>query len=507
MNSTSRLSNALDTAGRLAVRAGLSWPLLFAGLFYLVWLYRGADTTLLDPDTYMHITIGHWILDHRAIPTTDLFSHTMTGAAWIPHEWLSDVLLALIHSAFGWNGLHILAVGISALTLAYVLRFQLNRSVPPIYAILFTYLAATCLISHLLARPHLFTWPILVYWFGSLLDAAEQRRAPSYWLSLLMMLWANLHGSFVLGLALVPLIAIEAILNQPAAQRFAAFRRWALFLLLGIGATLITPWTWKSLTFAYQLLSQPTLSRIDEWGPVSFAGVNAMEVWIMTLLALMGLGLLRLPPVRLLILMALLYEGLAHVRYMSIFGLLTPMLIALPFQVQYARFMANLTATKPVQPSALDPLFDRLCPPARRTTTTATTALLILIGALLCLHIQPQPPTKYTPAAALASAHLAGLDEGRVFNDYPFGGYLISQGIPVYIDGRADMYGAEFLQTYFDAISPNRLQQFGAFLDAHDIEWTLLPPNNYLVDYLSTQHHWQRIHEDDVAVVHRRIKP
>lgn len=227
----------------------------------------------------------------------------------------------------------------------------------------------------------------------------------------------------------------------------------------------------------------------------------------MTLLALTSLGPLKLPILRLILLIALLYEGLAHVRYMSIFGLLVPMLIATPFQQQYARFTATLANTRSVQNSPLDKLFNLLIPAARRSTTLIAITLLIGAGYVLCLWIQPVPPAKYAPVAALASARQAGLESAPVFNDYPFGGFLIAQGIPVFIDGRADMYGTQYLQTYFDAISPNHLQKFGAFLDDHHIEWTLLPPDNYLVEHLSTLPGWQQIHHDEYGVVHRRTHP
>lgn len=498
-------ASCLKTVGYSISRAGFSWPLLFASTFYLVWLYQRADSTLLDPDTHMHITIGNWILKHQAIPYTDIFSFTKNGAPWVAHEWLSDIALAVIYNTFGWTGLHILTIGIGALVLSYILRFQLDRKVPPIYALLFAVLSATCLETHLLARPHLFTWPILAFWFGQLLQAGEQRQAPPYALILLVTLWANLHGSFVLGLVLIPPLAVDAIVQQPPGERLSSLCAWSGFLLLAIGATLVTPWGWESLHFAYELLTQPTLSRIDEWGSVSFAGLNAMEIWIMALLSLTALGLLRLNAVRLPILLALLYEGLAHVRYMSIFGLLTPMLIALPFREQYARFAATHPIERNSRDSVLDTLFNRLTPPARPGTIVLSAAILVGVGAILCQSIQPLPPAKYAPTAALASARQAGLTNAPVFNDYPFGGYLISQGIPVYIDGRADMYGSDFLQNYFDAINPNHLSGFSGFLDAQKIEWTLLPPNNYLVDHLSTLPGWQKIHSDEYAVIHRRV--
>ena len=57
-----------------------------------------------DPDTYLHIAAGNWILAHWALPLHDPFSHTMPGARWISSEWLAQIILAAVYDAFGWGG-------------------------------------------------------------------------------------------------------------------------------------------------------------------------------------------------------------------------------------------------------------------------------------------------------------------------------------------------------------------------------------------------------------------
>lgn len=483
-------------------RQRLSWPLILASLFFLTWLANAAQTTLMDPDTYLHITIGHRILEQWAIPTTDPFSHSMSGAPWVAHEWLSDILLALTHDYLGWAGLHTLTIGLCALTLAYLLRYQLDWQVPPIYAIFFTILTATCLLNHLLARPHLFTWPILVIWCAHLLKASETSKLPPWWLIGMMVLWANLHGSYVLGLAILPLLGLDALYRCAKQERIHLAKAWGVFALVATLSTLCTPYGWRSFLFFYDLLTQPDLSRIDEWAPVKFSTINGLELWIYTLLGLGCLGLLRLSAFRLLFLAILLHEALTHVRYISIFGLLVPLLIAEPFQRQYARFISRIQ----LQESAIDTWFKCLSGPASRVGVGSILAMLLGASYLINTIKQPHPPEKFAPKAALTAAREAGLQNKAVFNDYPFGGYLIYEGIPVFIDGRADMYGAAFLKDYFDAIDPNHVQKFSNYLDSHQVAWTLLPPNNYLVDYLSTQPGWKKIYADKYSVIHQRAR-
>src|ERR1700745_1979711 len=84
--------------------SGLSLPLIFGlSLYALIAGHGGA--VLHDPDTYLHIAVGRWIIAHRAAPYHGIFSGTMAQAPWIAHEWLGEVLLAWLFDRFGWAGL------------------------------------------------------------------------------------------------------------------------------------------------------------------------------------------------------------------------------------------------------------------------------------------------------------------------------------------------------------------------------------------------------------------
>ncbi|MGO9485679.1 MAG: hypothetical protein ACLPX9_14000, partial [Rhodomicrobium sp.] len=75
-------------------------PAALAG--YILCLF---DTRILrDGDTYMHIVAGDWILQHRAVPSTDPFSYTFAGAPWVAHEWLSELVMAAAYRLGGWSG-------------------------------------------------------------------------------------------------------------------------------------------------------------------------------------------------------------------------------------------------------------------------------------------------------------------------------------------------------------------------------------------------------------------
>jgi len=97
------------TIGRRLVR---SWPLI-AALAVFIRALAQPTALLNDPDTYLHIAAGRWMLAHAALPVHDPFSHSLAGAAWVPHEWLAELVLATVYDASGWSGLVVLTAAAS----------------------------------------------------------------------------------------------------------------------------------------------------------------------------------------------------------------------------------------------------------------------------------------------------------------------------------------------------------------------------------------------------------
>jgi hypothetical protein len=99
-----------------------SLPLWVGAVTYALLIISG-DRLLLDPDTQWQITVGQWILDHHAVPHTDVYSFTMRGQPWISTQWLAQVLYAEIYAWFGWTGPVVLAAAASSATFALLARY------------------------------------------------------------------------------------------------------------------------------------------------------------------------------------------------------------------------------------------------------------------------------------------------------------------------------------------------------------------------------------------------
>lgn len=99
----------------------------------------------------------------------DYFSHSLPGEPWVAHEWLSELILLMVYQIGGWGGLVLLAASCLGLSLALLAMF-LQKRMPPIYALLFTALAFFAMSTHLLVRPHILAWPLLLILFRTHLE-------------------------------------------------------------------------------------------------------------------------------------------------------------------------------------------------------------------------------------------------------------------------------------------------------------------------------------------------
>ena len=475
---------------------GLSWPLL-VWLAALSALALG-DSMLLDPDTYWHIATGNWILEHRRVPNSDPFSHSMSGVPWTAHEWLTQAVFAAVHAASGWSGLVALTALLFASTLAVLMRFLL-RYLEPVHALMFLVLTAGMLRPYLLARPHMVAVPLLALWLAGLVIARDRNEPPPLALLPLMALWANVHGSFTLGLALAGALGLEAVLAGGSAGWRAAAWQWGRFIVLAVIAAMLTPSHWKGLAFTFHVMNLGNvLAVIGEWRSLDFQNFHVFELWLLVLLAVALAGRLRLPIVRLLVIVGMVHLSLKHGRYTAVTGIVAPFLMAAPF-ARHWYAAPNLGSDA----ARLDRVFAALAQPAHPLAVGGASVFtaLVLAGAIATDPYKPY--SRITPSAALAALNDARV-RGPVFNSYNFGGYLIYAGVPVFIDGRADMYGEEFFKRYVSAIQLKKIEDLTDLLDEFHIEAAIVEAGTPVVTVLDLLPGWKRLHADETAVVHVR---
>jgi hypothetical protein len=462
-----------------------SWlPLIVAATAYLI-LIAKIGGLLRDADTYWHIVVGQWIVDNRAIPHVDMYSFTMRDAPWITSAWLSEVLYFLAYKLAGWPGPAILAA-ISASTAFFLLaRFLLKRLTNvPVMILVSAGIAMT--VHHILARPHVLIFPLMVLWADGLLRAIEERRAPSMAYLPLIALWANLHGSFTLGVALIGPFALEALWNADKSSRVTVALHWFRFGVLALVAGCLTPYGVESILVTIRILNLgATLSNIGEWRPMDFSSLHPFTICLLAGAAYALYSGFKLPLLRVAALLALVYETLVHQRYVDVFALVAPFLIAGPL-AQHLSQQGLQERRKEI--------------PAKTSRIVAAIAALVIVTGVIAAAKDHTPPL----VPRLAVEKLKELKATRVLNEYYFGGYLIFQGMPTFIDSRAELYGPAFLSRYLRTIYLDDPADLIKLLDEYKIDSTLLFPSTQAIALLDRLPEWERMYIDDVAVVHVR---
>jgi hypothetical protein len=457
-------------------------PLWVGAGVYAVFILAG-NHLLIDPDTMWQITIGQWIVDHGAVPTTDVYSFTMRGQPWISTQWLAQVAYAEVFAAAGWAGPVALASVCIAATFALFTRY-LARHLSESTTLVFVAAALALTAPHLLARPHVLALPVMMAWVGGLVQAADRRDAPSFWLLPLMALWVNLHGGFVLGLALLAPIAVDALLNADGSQRKPLALRWAVFAAAAIVASWVTPYGWNSLLASRKILALgEALPLIMEWRPADFSAVGPLEVCL-----LLGFGLalyrgISLPPLRIVLLLGMLHMALSQVRSLETFALLVPLFLASPLAKQ-------IGAADELKPTVSPLLLVGL-------------AIVLFAGTVAYASVvRFEPHTRGSPVAAVAE--LKKLHFSRVLNDYDFGGYLIASGVAPFIDGRTELYGEKFFVDHNAASGLMKPENLFRLLEEYQIEATLMRTQSAATILLDHVDGWQKIYTDEIATIHVR---
>ncbi len=446
---------------------------LFAGLAAFA-LAAFAPGILNDSDTYWHIRAGEWMLAHGAVLRTDPFSYTAAGAPWHTQEWLAEVLLALAWRG-GWAGVHLM-IAVAAAVTAGVVGYFVRRRVELVPALMATVLGLACVTGSLLARPHVLSLPLLALWTAGLVAAREDNRAPSWWLIPLMVIWANLHGSFAFGLALAGALFVEAVMESRGREKVAT--RWGLFVVAAVASALLTPFGIQGLLFPFTLSAMQGLGHIGEWQPSDFSQVSPFAAALLASLFVFGSGKVKVPMFRLLLLVGLVWLALSHGRHQMLIGVTAPLLLA-----------PSLARAWPAKELAGKQLFAALA-------LAGFAALMVLRAALPV--VRGDDPV--TPATALAHVPRF-VRETPVLNDYSFGGYLIWNGIKPFIDSRADLYGDIFLGNYADITAPDK-DALAAALTYYHVRWTIFRREAPVVKLLDATPGWHRFYADKLAVVH-----
>lgn len=455
-----------------AKRTSDSFVLAFAIAVLLIPAALGSSTTIFnDGDVSWHIATGQWILDHRAIPSADPFSFTWAGQPWVPIEWLAEVAMAGAYRLAGYSGISAL-VTLALIVLHALIFLNAARFVRPFAAVGIVVAMDVVLIPMMLARPHLIAWALVAGWTWLMLRAREAERAPPLAAALLMIVWANLHGSFVMGLAIAAAFALEALLAS--ADKARVVRSWGSFGLACAAAVSINANGLDGLLHPFGIASLEMLPLIDEWKPSNPAVTPYFFAVLAGALVLILLKRPRLHWVRWLMLGGLLVMAMLQVRHQAILAIVAAMIV----------------------PSGFSPDRQSI---GRRQIAMAAVALVAVRAVL------PLAPAENEANPWRLIAQVPPELRGEpVLNGYAMGGPLILSGIRPYVDGRGDMYGDALVVDY-KRITDGDQAALDAAVAHWNIRWAILPRRYArLLAVLDRRPEWRRIASGEAGVIYLR---
>jgi hypothetical protein len=472
-------------------------------IYVFVYAFLFASRPISDGDFWFHLKTGEYVFNTGSVPRTEMYSFTYHGIPWVAHGWLSGVIF---YAIWTWVGPKLLIFIFAVLVaLAFWIAFKRANShvfIAGVAALVGVWIA----LPNIGVRPRVFT--ILFASIFLALLGRFQRGVTERWIWLLvplMALWANLHGGFFIGLALIGLIATgmvfdywAGVLEQPEKLR-SRLRVLALVFLACVLAVLVNPYGIKLYTTPIAVLRSSVFQNVVvDWLSPDFhqATTRPLLLLILATAAVFALSPRRPKPSEVLLFVATVYATLKTQRNSVIFALVSAPLFANYFQI----WIDSTRFSKAFR--------------SGRTDSNQRLALLFSIAFLLPLvafaiklksvvYSTPTQQSLRAPVQAVEYMKQHGITGNTFTAPNLWGAYVFwaSANNPVYIDGR-DVYPDTFVQQYVD-ITFGRIDWRGVF-DQRGVQIALLEPDSMLARELGEAPGWERVYQDDMSVVLRR---
>ena len=460
---------------------------------------------LLDCDTGYHIRIGEFILNTFSIPRYDIFSFIDPPPRWIAFEWLSEVIMALVYK---WGELTAVVIFFAfCISLTYYFLFKiLQKDKFNIVIVAFiTLLVIAASSIHWLARPHILSMLMLLAWYH-ILDLYQYKdKNYLYALPILMLLWANLHGAFMIGLVLLGIYIagnVAKFFFSPSPERDvhkSKIKALLLTLILSLIFSLINPNGYHTILLPYELLSSKfIINHIGEFQSPNFHELDLLPFEILVLFTILILSVSRKKLNAIEILLTLFFINIAFysVRNIPLFAIVMAPILAKQSQQllnEHHNKFTKFLIIRDMNISGID--------------SSAKGCLWIILPViavwafLLFGFIEYHFDEKIKPVAAVEFLKKEQI-QGHMYNEYEFGDYVIYSASPqyrVFIDGRADMYGIERLKEYYriNKLNPD----WEELLNKYQINFIFFNTDTLFSKYLAERKDWSLIYSDKVASI------
>lgn len=470
----------------------------------------------VDTDMYWALRVGKEIVEQRAFIHTDPITYTHGGNAWVSHSWLFDVGLYGMYAWLQYHGLALLVVLLAMLTMGLL---WLQLSGPAAYRTLTVAFASLVAAPTWTPRPQMVTMLLLCLMILLLaLYRKLRKRAILFMLPAIMILWANLHGGYVLGLGVIGIMVVGELLDRLLlnnTQNNMSWLQWrdlVITLAVCILATLVTPYGFGTWEISVSTFGMRANTIISEWQSPDFND-PMMLPFLLSLIALvvvLAVAGKKLRGWEVLILAAFIYFALSARRQVGVYAIAVMPILARTgwtwLQEWGGKMRAALIQHNPKWQSFFDKTTVQPSPKENKTVNLLIVCAFALVCWVKLVYVSmPQLIEQELNPLVFPVEAVELLQEspptGNLFNEYDWGGYLswFAPHIPVYIDARADLFGDDFIFHWLDVVNANA--DWEEEFARRNITDVLIKPGRAMACELRGHAGWQAVSENDVAVL------
>src|SRR5687767_374756 len=472
-------------------------------IYVFAFAFFFASRPLDDGDFWWHLKTGEYIVHQGAIPKSDFFSFTNYGKPWVAHEWLSEVVFYLGYSWFGYGSL-IFTFAVLAVLAFWLVTRRLD-SHPFIFAPA-VLLGIWSILPTIGVRPRVFTLLFSAAYLALLNGFHRSEKGRLIWLTVpLMAVWVNLHGGFLMGFVLLGLgiagLLLDTFLEKQSIKGiWNRLRTLSLVIVSCAVAALLNPHGWRIYLFPFEIFLSPVQQQsVRDWLSPNF---HQPELFPLAGLILLTIAILALSPKRprpseVLLFVVTLFATLKSNRHMALLAL-----VAVPLVFRYLQHWVSFLASTVAFNERPRATF------SRATVLVAIALLLPLLIFVPKLASEVYGPPKQNvvrvPIKAVEYMKQNGIGGPTFTESNMWGGYLIwaAPSNPVYIDGRIDMYGDQFVREFINIC--NGTVAWEEPFTRHQVKNAIVRPKSHLARSLQQSPEWQQLYEDEMTVVFSR---
>lgn len=441
----------------------------------------------IDADVWWHLRAGQTMIEQKHILLEDIYSYTRTGETWVNAFWVSEVVLYIFYSIGGYFGLTLFVSLIGAATFYLLSRRSNGNPFTNGLALILCALAAAPIWG---PRPQIISFFII-----ALLDLWLSSKRPHWWLPILFAIWANIHGGWIWGFLLIAAhIAgnVITVVTEPE-ERSIIWKEtrslifWTVISSLAIAINPNGISLWK-LPFQQVDVSM----QIQEWLSPDFHRIDFHPfLWVLFLLLLLSPFAPKRPAWGQIIKVL----GFSYLTFVAQRNIAVAAIVASPLLADWMNSaLQRFTTEKKLTSQSNLPISIRVI--------LNTVLIISLFAASLgnvYLSSLPEKVDKNYPVEATEWIKL-NHPQGKLFNSYNWGGYLLwtLPEYPVFIDGRADLYGNELLAQWQDVI--NARENAEAILDDWRVNIIFVEPYWDIVPVLKDKG-WTVAYEDAISII------